>query len=121
MLTIAPASIVDVATTDMVLATLFGYGALLGVGLLMACAVIVARLGFAWVFGRDLGAHMCADDLGFALRPDARYSHAYADIGSWTIRWGAIVCGLALLTVMYPKAPLFHRPGLSPACWYPAP
>lgn len=103
VITIVPSSIVDVATTDMVLATLFGYGLWVGAIVLAACCVLVARQTYCWIFKQDLSTEEHAHAHGISLRPRASHSQAYARLGLFAVRAGVIACALAVfLTPVLP-------------------
>jgi hypothetical protein len=97
VLTITPSAVVDVATTDMVIASLLGYGALLALALSGTCAFLVARKLFRWVRGSNLDQHVHDHVSDIRLRPNAAHSREYAALGLATIRAGAVLSVVALL------------------------
>ncbi|HEY8945204.1 MAG TPA: hypothetical protein VIM73_13125 [Polyangiaceae bacterium] len=93
---LAPLNIVDVATTDMVLTTLFGFGALIGALILLVClGVLLKRL--LWLGGMPLSPRP-DESRSVQLRPSGKYSEEYAEAGVWMLRTALILCAVALLS-----------------------
>jgi len=96
VLVFAPFNIVDVATTDMVLTTLLGFGGLLALVVILACVwLLLVRIG--WICG--IGTPPVAEERkAISFRPRGSYSEAYAAAGVWMLRWSTMLCAVAWLS-----------------------
>ncbi len=93
--TIAPKSIVDMATIDMVLAALFSFGCLLTLALFLVLAVVFLR----WLTRSLRGKRPSTrPSLVLGLRPHASYSRPYAKAGLRLLGCTVVVWLGAVLT-----------------------